>query len=55
MAGPSLPRGRLFLVPAPLDFGCDVLTDVRQTLPDATLRAAASLSPSLSPLLLSRR
>ena len=44
MAVPGLPRGRLFLVPAPLDFGCDVLTDVRQTLPDASLRAAASLS-----------
>ena len=44
MGGPGLPRGRLFLVPAPLDFGCDVLIDVRQTLPDATLRAAASLS-----------
>jgi 16S rRNA (cytidine1402-2'-O)-methyltransferase len=44
MTGTGPARGRLFLVPAPLDFGCDVVTDLRQTLPDASLRAAASLS-----------
>jgi len=36
--------GRLLLVPAPLDFGCDVVTEVRDSMPDATLRAAAALT-----------
>lgn len=36
--------GRLLLVPAPLDFGCDVVTEVRDSVPDATLRAAAALT-----------
>lgn len=47
MNAPNMkPKGKLFLVPAPLDFGCDAqippapLTDV---LPLATLQAAASL------------
>jgi len=36
--------GRLLLVPAPLDFGCDVVTDVRDSVPEATLRAASGLT-----------
>lgn len=37
------PRGRLFLVPAPLDFGCAVTVPLTDALPDATLvRAAAT-------------
>ncbi len=36
--------GRLLLVPAPLDFGCDVVTDVRDSVPEATLRAASTLA-----------
>ena len=36
--------GRLFLIPAPLDFGCDTQADLREVMPDATLRQAARLS-----------
>lgn len=36
-------RGRLFLVPAPLDFGCDPQTPLDQVLPAGTLQAAAHL------------
>ena len=36
-------RGRLFLVPAPLDFGTATTTDLRDVLPLATLRQAAGL------------
>ncbi len=35
--------GRLLLVPAPLDFGCAQQIALQDVLPDATLRAAASL------------
>lgn len=35
--------GRLLLVPAPLDFGCEPQGALNQTLPEATLQAAASL------------
>lgn len=35
--------GTLFLVPSPLDFGCDEQPPVQQTVPMATLQAAASL------------
>jgi 16S rRNA (cytidine1402-2'-O)-methyltransferase len=36
-------RGRLYLVPAPLDFGCDVQAPLTDVLPDATLVVAARL------------
>jgi 16S rRNA (cytidine1402-2'-O)-methyltransferase len=36
-------RGRLLLVPAPLDFGCDAQVALDQSMPLATLRAAAGL------------
>ena len=36
--------GRLFLVPAPLDFGCSSETPLTQVLPDGTLRVAAQLT-----------
>lgn len=36
--------GRLFLVPAPLDFGCATETPLADVMPDGTLRAAAGLS-----------
>ncbi len=36
--------GRLFLVPAPLDFGCNTETPLTQVLPDGTLRVAAQLT-----------
>ncbi len=35
--------GRLFLVPAPLDFGCDATVALQDTLPLATIRVAARL------------
>lgn len=35
--------GTLYLVPAPLDFGCDSATPLSQVLPDGTLEIAASL------------
>jgi 16S rRNA (cytidine1402-2'-O)-methyltransferase len=37
-------RGALYLVPAPLDFGCSVQAPLRNVMPDATLEAAARLS-----------
>src|SRR2546427_7398087 len=36
--------GTLYLVPAPLDFGCDEQTPLTQVLPDGTLRTAARLT-----------
>jgi 16S rRNA (cytidine1402-2'-O)-methyltransferase len=36
--------GQLYLVPAPLDFGCDEATDLQAILPLGTLRVAAGLS-----------
>ncbi len=38
------PQGRLFLVPAPLDFGCDSLAALDDVMPMGTLRVAAQLS-----------
>ena len=35
------PRGRLFLVPTPLDFGCAHTSPITEVLPHATLAAAA--------------
>ena len=35
--------GKLYLVPAPLDFGCEQEVDLRQTMPLGTLELAASL------------
>lgn len=35
--------GTLYLVPAPLDFGCDTPATLNQALPDYTLRVAAGL------------
>lgn len=37
-------RGRLFLVPAPLDFGCAEQTPLTDVLPAATIARAASLT-----------
>lgn len=42
-ATPGAP-GTLYLVPAPLDFGCDTQTPLQDALPDATLRTAARLT-----------
>ncbi len=36
--------GRLFLVPAPLDFGCDTQAPITDVLPQATLATAAGLT-----------
>lgn len=41
---PAERRGRLFLVPAPLDFGCDTQAPIADVLPQATLAAAAALT-----------
>jgi 16S rRNA (cytidine1402-2'-O)-methyltransferase len=38
------PRGRLFLVPTPLDFGCDESQPIEDVLPALTLRTAAGLT-----------
>ena len=35
--------GTLYLVPAPLDFGCDIEADLRSSIPDGTLQTAAAL------------
>lgn len=39
----SAPPGTLYLVPAPLDFGCDSQVPLNQVMPDATLAIASSL------------
>ena len=39
----SAAKGKLYLVPAPLDFGCDSQTPLQDMMPLATLRAAARL------------
>ena len=36
-------KGKLYLVPAPLDFGCDVQAPLEDVMPAGTLRIAASL------------
>ena len=38
-------KGKLYLVPAPLDFGCtdDQFTPITQTIPDGTLQAASQI------------
>ncbi|WP_313075604.1 SAM-dependent methyltransferase [Melaminivora sp.] len=43
MTAPPAP-GTLYLVPAPLDFGCDSETPLASVLPDGTLRQAAALT-----------
>lgn len=40
----SAPRGTLYLVPAPLDFGCAVQAPVTDVLPSATIGRAASIT-----------
>src|SRR5215216_2285340 len=37
-------RGTLYLVPAPLDFGCDEQIPVEQSVPLGTLQAAAGIT-----------
>lgn len=38
------PRGRLVLVPAPLDFGCAATVPLADVLPDATIARAAAIT-----------
>jgi len=44
MMQPTKPLGRLFLVPAPLDFGCHHEVPLNQVMPVGTLEAAAQLT-----------
>ena len=37
-------KGTLYLVPTPLDFGCDTSAPIADVLPQATLRVASSLT-----------
>lgn len=37
-------RGKLYLVPAPLDFGCDTQSALQEVLPLGTLQAAAGIT-----------
>ncbi|MEO7953116.1 MAG: SAM-dependent methyltransferase [Polaromonas sp.] len=37
-------KGRLYLVPAPLDFGCEILAPLQEVMPVGTLQVAARLS-----------
>jgi 16S rRNA (cytidine1402-2'-O)-methyltransferase len=39
----TVPKGTLFLVPTPLDFGCDVIAPITDVLPQGTLRVASSV------------
>ncbi len=43
MSGPVAP-GTLYLVPAPLDFGCEAQAPLQEVLPQGTLRQAAALT-----------
>jgi 16S rRNA (cytidine1402-2'-O)-methyltransferase len=38
------PRGKLYLVPAPLDFGCETQAPLADVIPAGTLRTAAALT-----------
>ncbi|MGA8785675.1 MAG: SAM-dependent methyltransferase [Polaromonas sp.] len=40
----SITKGKLYLVPAPLDFGCDVQAPLQDVMPTGTLQIAARLS-----------
>jgi 16S rRNA (cytidine1402-2'-O)-methyltransferase len=40
----KLPKGKLYLVPAPLDFGCEQQADLRAVLPMGTITLAATLT-----------
>lgn len=42
------PYGTLYLVPAPLDFGCDSQTALTESLPEGTLRIASQLTHWIS-------
>ncbi len=42
-ASPDKPQGKLYLVPAPLDFGCSQQTALQDSLPNGTLVIAAAL------------
>ena len=44
MNTPAPTPGRLYLVPAPLDFGCEPQAPLRDALPDATLATAARIT-----------
>ena len=44
MSAPASTLGRLYLVPAPLDFGCDSQSPLTDVLPELTLRTAARLT-----------
>jgi 16S rRNA (cytidine1402-2'-O)-methyltransferase len=41
---PASPKGTLYLVPTPLDFGCAVQAPLGDALPEATLQRAAGLT-----------
>ena len=36
-------KGKLYLVPAPLDFGCDDAAPLQQVMPQGTMEVAAKL------------
>lgn len=40
----TTPKGTLYLVPTPLDFGCDTQAPITDVLPQETLRIAASIT-----------
>jgi 16S rRNA (cytidine1402-2'-O)-methyltransferase len=43
MSTPSSAKGKLYLIPAPLDFGCDELAPLQDVMPLATIQTAARL------------
>ena len=43
MSATPTPKGKLYLVPAPLDFGCDQLAPLQDVMPLATIQVAAEL------------
>jgi 16S rRNA (cytidine1402-2'-O)-methyltransferase len=47
-SAPPLALGKLFLVPAPLDFGCSIQAPLNDVLPQQTLQTAARLAHWIS-------
>lgn len=43
-SNPTQPKGLLYLVPTPLDFGCAQTSDLQSTMPMGTITTSASLS-----------
>ena len=48
MSAPAAAKGTLYLVPTPLDHGCDTQSPLEDVLPLGTIKAAAALTHWIS-------